>query len=186
MYEDINNLLDRSQKGDVEGKEELLINLKPLVLSSIRKYYNRVELYDDLIQEGYEIILLAIGDYDPGKGVYFLGYVKSLLKYHYLDKHKEKQYASINKIVDDKGTELIDLLEGEEKEPLESLIDRQDTMELVENLNCLTYRQREIVLDFYVNRLSISKIADKLDISYRTVVNTKTRALNKLKKAMVK
>lgn len=186
MYKEINNLLDGSQKGDIEAKEKLLMNLKPLILSSIRKYYNRVELYDDLIQEGYEVILLAIDDYDQEKGVYFLGYAKTLLKYHYLDKYKEKQYSSINKVVDEKGREIIDLIPGDEGDLLESLIDREYARELSESLNCLTSRQRQIVLEFYVNRLSISKIADKLDISYRTVVNTKTRALNKLKKAMVK
>ncbi len=64
-----------------------------MIISSIRRYYNRIELYDDLIQEGYEIILIAIDDYDPAKGAYFLGYIKTMLKYLYLGKYRESSIS---------------------------------------------------------------------------------------------
>lgn len=186
MYKEIDSLLAKSKNNDIKSKEILLLKLKPLIISSIKRYYNRLEIYDDLIQEGYEIILLAIDDYNSHRKVYFLGYIKTLLKYHYLDKHKEKQFSSINKVIDDKGTEIIDLIPNNEKEFLEIILDKERNNDLIEALSSLTSRQRQITLDFYINRLSILKIADNLDISYRTVVNTKTRALNKLKNTMVK
>lgn len=186
MYEKVNNLLKASKCGDLEAVEDLLNQLKPLILSSIRRYYNRGELYDDLIQEGYEVILLAIDSYDPERGVYFLGYIKMQLKYHYLNKHKERKTFSVNKVIDNNGTEWIDLIPDGKKEILEIIVNRERSLALLNSLSCLTERQREIVLDFYVDDLSIGEIGEKLGLAYRTIVNTKTKALKKLKNEMVK
>lgn len=187
MYREIEELLILSKKGDLESKESLTLKLKPLILSSIRRYYNRIDLYDDLIQEGYEIILRAIEDYDPHRKVNFLGYVKVLLKYHYLDKHKEKQIRSLNAEIDEKGTEIMDLIQGDEGEdPMSKAIDREWKEELLGVLDYLTKRQRDIVVYFYIDKLSIKEISHRLGISYRTVVNTKTVAIKKLRKRMVK
>lgn len=186
MYKEIETLLALSKEGDVKSKEQLLFKLKPLLIGSIRRYYNRIDLYDDLIQEGYETILTAIDDYDPKKGVYFLGYIKAMLKYHYLNKHREKQHLSLNEPVDCNGTEIIDLIEGDEKDPADRIIDMEENQVLLDSINCLTKRQRETIVYFYINGYSIDKIANKLGISYRTVVNTKTVGINKLRNTIVK
>ncbi len=52
---------------------------------------------------------------------------------------------------------------------------------LLEGLEHLTKRQRQVIVLFYIKGYSIDRIAHKLEVSYRTVVNTKTAALNKLK-----
>lgn len=184
MYKEIEGLLLLSKKGDKKAKETLLLKLNPLIISSIRRYYNRIDQYDDLIQEGYETILQAIENYDPNRGVKFLGYIKTMLKYRYLEKHREKQFLSLNEPLDE--GEFIDFLEGDEEDPIDIVIKKEETNILLESLNCLTERQRQVMVDYYINRLSIGEIADKLGISYRTVVNTKTQGLNKLKKGIVK
>lgn len=186
MYKDIDKLLNLSRKGDKNAKEELLLRLHPLIISSIKRYYNRINMYDDLIQEGYEIILLCIQDYDSNKGAYFLGYIKLKLKYHYLNKHKEKDILSLNQTIGEDEKEIIDLIEGNEKEPIDIVIKKEETNILLESLKNLSKRQKQILVEYYINRLSISQIANKLGISYRTVVNTKTNGINKLKKEMVK
>ncbi len=184
MYNEIERLLLLSKRGNKEAKETLLLKLNPLIISSIRRYYNRIDQYDDLIQEGYETILQAIENYDPNRGVKFLGYVKAMLRYGYLEKHREKQFLSLNEPLDE--GEFIDLLEGNEEEPTDIIIKREEIKILLKSLNCLTERQRQVVVEYYINRLSIDEIADKLGISYRTVVNTKTQGLNKLRKWIVK
>ncbi|HSH36690.1 sigma-70 family RNA polymerase sigma factor, partial [Schnuerera sp.] len=170
MYKEIENLLLLSRKGDKEAKQTLLLKLNPLIISSIRRYYNRIDQYDDLIQEGYETILIAIENYDPDRGVKFLGYVKSMLKYCYLEKHREKQHLSLNKPLEE--GEIIDLLEGDEEDPIDMAINKEEIDLLIKSLNYLTKRQKQVVLDYYINQLSIGEIADKLGVSYRTVVNT--------------
>ena len=186
MYEDIRSLLMLSRNGDEKSKETLLLKLKPLIISSIRRYYNRIDQYDDLIQEGYEIILLCIDDYDRKREAHFLGYIKLKLKYHYLNKHKEKQYLSLNETINDSDIEIIDLIEGEEKDPIDIVTQREESKGLMESFSTLSLRQKEVLVEYYINNLSIGEIADKLKISYRTVVNTKTNGINKLKNAIVK
>lgn len=184
MYKEIEKLLLLSKKGDKKAKETLLLKLNPLIISSIRRYYNRIDQYDDLIQEGYEIILKAIENYNPNRGVKFLGYVKAMLRYGYLEKHREKQILSLNEPLEE--GEFIDLLEGNEEDPVDAVIKKEEKYLLLESLNCLTERQKQVVVDYYINRLSIDEIANKLGISYRTVVNTKTQGIKKLKNRMVK
>ena len=186
MYKEIENLLDSSRKGDKKATEELLFRLNPLIISSIKRYYNRIDRYDDLIQEGYVMILQSINDYDSNKGAYFLGYVKLNLKYHYLNKHKEKQTLSLNEPIGDGFNEILDFIEVEEKGPIDMVIYKEDFLSLYECLNFLSHRQRQIIIEYYINELSLDEIAKKLGISYRTVANTKTAGINKLKNILVK
>ncbi len=73
--------------------EEIVVELKPLILSSLRKYYNKAYLYDELFQEGCVKVVEAVLDYDPTLKVPFLAYIKKRLYYFYLGKnHKKKSY----------------------------------------------------------------------------------------------
>ena len=96
MYKVIDELLEGSRNGDVNSKNELLIKLRPLIISSINKYYPNFRDYEDLIQDGYVVVLDCIENFDPSKGVYFLGYVKTMLKYNYLQNHRNKTMISLN------------------------------------------------------------------------------------------
>lgn len=184
MYKEIEKLYLEAKNGDMEAKEALLNKLTPLVISSIRRYYNKKSDYEDLIQEGFEIILKSIEDYDPERGVMLLGYIKTMLKYHYLNKHREKITLSLNEPLED--GEIIDLIVGEEREPVDILIEEEEYAALLKALNTLTTRQKKALVDFYVKNISIDEIAKNMGISYRTVVNTKTTALKKIKKEIVK
>lgn len=182
MYEDIERLRLLGAKGDVGAKGELLAKMKPLIINSIRRYYNNIQLYDDLIQEGYEIILEAVRNFDDTRGVYFLGYIKTLLKYHYLNKHREKYIISLNTPIGESEEELMDILEGDELDPLDNIIQTEEYIELRNSFSLLTERQRKVVVLYYSCHMPIGKIAERLGVSYRTVVNTKAAAIQKLKK----
>ena len=66
------------------------------------------------------------------------------------------------------------------------IIEKEEKYLLLESLNSLTKRQKQVIVDYYINKLSIDEIAEKLGVSYRTVVNTKTTAIKKLKNRIVK
>ncbi len=183
MYDEINKELQLAKKGDVESKKWLLDKLKPLIIASIRRNYNRPMEYEDLMQEGKVIVLECINNFDETKGAYFLGYVKTMLSYYYLDKNKQKDVNSLNdKVGDDEEEELIDLLESDIDDPLETLVKLEENNMLYSALNSLTTRQREVIIDFYYEGLSISQISEKLGVSYRTVVNTKVKGLENMKR----
>lgn len=187
MYEELNQYLTKARRGDIDSKERILDELYPLIVASIKRYYNRIFDFDDLLQEGRVLVLECIDTYDETKGTYFLGYVKAMLKYYYLDKHKQKLMLSLNEKVgaEEEQEEFIDLLVSNTEDGLEILVKLEENKTLSEAILTLSIRQREIVMDFYYDNLTIKQIADKYEIAYRTVVNTKIAALNKLKKQLI-
>ena len=182
MYKEIEDLLVRAKSGDVNAKELLLKKVRGLIINQVKKY-NPVGIdYEDLIQDGYIVTLEAIENYDQNRGVYFLGYLKAMLRFYYLEKGREKTYTSLNIVVgDDNNFELIDFLEDDFN--LEDfIVEKEEVDTLKEALNSLTSRQRKVVVLYYLKNYSIGEVASELGVSYRTVVNTKVTAVNKLKK----
>ena len=182
MYKELNDLLLKAKAGDKDSKEEILKRLQGLIIKKIKRYYNKTEDYSDLIQDGNTAILESIDNYDESKGVYFLGYIKTVLKFTYLNKHKERIHLSLNTPVgEDQDEEMINLLESHELDPMEQILKLEEESRIIKALEQLTHRQREVVIAFYIEELSINQIAKRLGITYRTVVNTKTRALERLR-----
>lgn len=185
MYKELDELLEKARKGDVESTELIIEKLNPLIVASIRRYYNKAADYDDLIQEGRLAVLECIKDYDESKDVYFLGYVKTTLKFLYLNKHKEKILLSLNTpIGESKDQELIDILESEDGDILEEILKTEELEEIRYALESLTERQRKVIIYFYFEGYSISEIAKRMDATYRTIVNTKTNALEKMRRML--
>ncbi|WP_427338017.1 RNA polymerase sigma factor [Caloranaerobacter sp. DY30410] len=183
MYSEINKLLDAAKNGNMTAKEKLLFKLKPIILSSIKRYFNKTDLYKDLIQEGYEIILRALRDYDKDKGVHFLGYVKAMLKFHYLNNsRKNREHISLNQTINlkDDRLELMDCIADENLLQDEIVIKNEEVLDLVRALDELTERQKEIVFMYYIQNISLKEISKRLNISYRTAVNIKTSAIKRL------
>lgn len=179
-----NKLVEEARKGSKEAMEEIINKLQPLIISSIRRYYNNVKEFEELIQEGNLMILESLKDYDFDKGVHFLGYIKSNLKYLYLNKHKRKIHLSLNEPLGDGELEMIDFLVSDAQPVLDILLEDEINLRLKEALEKLTERQREIIILYYVKNMSMDDIGNKLGISYRTVVNIKTKALENLRKLM--
>lgn len=185
QYEEWNSLVLAAKEGYKEAKEEILENLRPLIISSIQKYYNRRDFYEELIQEGDLCILEAIDKFEFDQNTYFLGYVKVQLKFLYLNKNREKVHVSLNtKIGEKKEDEILDTLASNDLEPLSDILDREIKRMLSISLDNLAPKQRETVELFYSERLSITEISKKQGVSYRTVVNTKTRAIDKLRESL--
>ena len=178
----IDELLLECRKGNNLAKEILLGRCKPLILSSIRKYHN-IGDYDDLIQEGNLVLLESIDSFKLEYGVHFLGYLKMKLRYYYLDK-KTVKLVSLNER-DEDGIELLDKL-GTNINIEEDMIFKEREKSLLEDIDCLSNRQKEIIIMFYFKDLSIGEIAKNLGLKYQTVANIKTRGINILKRVVKK
>ena len=185
MYDESNKLLEEAKNGDVTSLEQILLDLHPLIISSIKRYYYRVDLFDDLIQDGRIVILECINNYDHSKGVYFLGYVKTMLRYLYINKHKTVATLSLNKkIGNDEEDELIDLLESKDDGLLERIIKYENNQVIRQAILRLPMRQRQVIISFFCEGLTISQISQRYNIAYRTVVNVKTAALKTLRRSL--
>ena len=176
----------KSLKRNPHKREELLRKLKPLIIKSIRKYYNDFSQFEDLVQQGYEVILKGINEFDEEKDVNFLGFIKMKLKFYYLDKHKYKKEksSSLNKPIGEDGDEILDLIPDNDKSPLDKVLEKERKVRLRKAIAILTPRQKKIIIYYYIKNKSIKEISRILKISYRTVINTKTTALKKLRKQM--
>lgn len=183
--EEFESLVLRAKAGDKSASWDIVERLSPLVKSSIRRYYNNYKEQEDLIQEGNLMILECIGDYSPGQGFYFLGYVKSCLKFMYLDKHKTRVHLSLNLPIGDEMGEQIDLLLSDDKDIASTIVEGEGAELLKRALSLLTKRQREVIRLYYIEELTMVEIGNLLNVNYRTVVNTKVRAMAKLKKELL-
>ena len=180
--------MTKSFKRNPHKREELLRKLKPLIIKSIRKYYNDFSQYEDLLQQGYEVILNGIDEFDEEKDVNFLWFIKMKLKFYYLDKHKyrKKKPSSLNKPIGEDGDEILDLIPDMDKSSLDKVLGKERKSRLRKAMRVLTQRQRKVVIYYYMKNKSIKEIYHILKISYRTIINTKTTALKKLRKQLQK
>lgn len=178
-------LVEKAKNDDEKALEEVVESLKPLVIASIRRYYNKPQEYDDLIQDGNLRIIESIYEYNKSKQVHFLGFIKMNLKFLYLDKHKQKFHLSLDEnIGEDDDSSRMDYLVSDEVDFLESIVD-EENRDLVEKaLDTLTEKQRKIIEMFYWKDMAIGEIAEELGLAYRTVVNTRSQAMEKMRKAV--
>ena len=183
MHSDINYIIQESLKGDNNYIEILLKRLTPLIFKNIYKYYAPSDhLTEDLLQEGYIVILQSLKDYDIKRNVHFLRYVEVKLYYFFLNNYKE--------IVKNK-TLSIEALNSVGKQirsrymnPLNFIILTEEKHKLYKCISRLSERERTVILLFYFDELPIPKISLKLNMEYRAVINAKSRAVKKLKKCL--
>lgn len=181
MYKEFERLVIKAKKGDKKSKEIIVEKLTPLIIKSIRRYYNNLNEFEELLQEGRVQTLQCIEDYDMDRNTYFIGYVQAMLRFLYLNKHKAKKTTSLNlKVGEDEEGELIDLL-ADDVDIEEEIIQEEIKGDLYKALDKLTLRQKEVIYYFYFREMPIKEIGELLGIKYRTVVNTKTQALRKLR-----
>jgi len=181
--EEIDRLYEDSIRGDESAKYELVERFYPLIISSIKKYYNSYFEFEDLVEDGKVIVLECIRDFDKGKNVHFSGFVKTRLKFFYLNKlNSKKEILSLNQ-KNEEDTELIDLLESEVNLE-EEVINRDFSNQIQELFKSLSLKERETIIEFYYLGLDINEISKVHNISYRTVLELKRRAHKKLKEKM--
>ncbi len=177
----MNELARKAKQGDAKAAEEMLHRLRPLVLSSMRRYFYRREWFEDLVQEGMLEVLEALADFDEERQVPFIAYAQLRLRYFYLNKREVSTSSLDEEVVE--GISRGELV-ADTADVARELEERERTKALERALGTLTVRQRRAVVDFYLKRRSLSQVAEGLGVSYRTAVNTKTRALEKLRKEM--
>lgn len=184
--DEFGELVIRAKEGNSNAVADVLDRLKPLLISSIRRYFNDYRQYDDLIQDGNLMIVECLNDFDPSKGVHFLGYIKSKLRFMYLNKHKIRVHSSLNKTIGEGSVEIVDLLVSEDRNILQVIVEGDDLNLLNLAMDILTKRQRQVIELHYIEGINMVDIAALLGVSYRTIINTKVVSLDKLKREILR
>jgi len=185
MSEEISSLYRASKNQDQECIKELIKRLYPLISSSINKYYWGDEAFEDMVQEGRIMVIQCINSFNDEKNVPFLGYVKSRLKYLYLSLNKDTKEISLNECFGDEKEELINLISSQEDIEKEFII-KEEIKFLLTAIEELPSRQSQIIKDYYLNEMNITEIAKKYNLTYRTILNTKSNGLKKLREEISK
>lgn len=181
-YEEF-DVLVLNARYDEYKRVELVNRLSPLIKSSIKKFCPLYMYFEDLYSDGVLIVLECLEFFDSSKGN-FLAMVKSYLKYHYIETLKYLKSLSAEVAYgggDEK--ELIDLIPSNEN--IEGdLICIDERIRLKKTLEILAKRQKQVVEMYYFKNMSHEDIAKELNISKWTVINSKRRALEKLREVV--
>lgn len=176
---DINYIIQMSLKGDKKYQEILLKELKPLLCKNIYMHWSINDpMIEDLLQEGYIVVLHALESFDINKGIHFLAFVKSRIKYFYLNCSRDnlKHIKNLNHInIDD--MEICDIKENTE----EKILKTEEISLLERCIEMLTEKEKQLIYLFYFDEIPIAEIAVKLNISYGTACCKKSQALKKLR-----
>lgn len=95
---------------------------------------------------------------------------------------------SLNRQVKGKdGTvEVMELVKDENSSADGKILKCEEYLFLLKSLKILTSSEAQIIRLYYFQNKSMKEIARGLELSYRTVVNTKTNAIRKLRNCMEK
>ncbi|SHF62417.1 RNA polymerase sporulation-specific sigma factor [Caldanaerobius fijiensis DSM 17918] len=168
----IDELAIKGREGDGKAIEMLVEKLKPMIVATAYRF-NRYDV-DDMVQEGYIVLLQCIKDYDCDRGA-FLAYFKTKLKYHILNLLRK---------VKDTLPIMEELVADEGGGPEINFLEKMEHLELEKALRCLGEKQRDIVIRYYIKEQSLSEIARSQGKHYMSAVRLKERALKKLRELM--
>jgi len=188
---DINYIILKSINGDKISQEILLKKLHPLIYKNIYKYYEPVDSdIEDLVQEGYIVILKSLETYNKALNIHFLGYVKSNLSFYYKNYYRntknQRKTVSLNQTLGDTRSsfELVNLIEDKTIDLVGNLTREEEIKELHANIQKLSIKEQNVLNMYYIDKLSMSEISKQLNIAYSTATGRKYMAMQKLKKMM--
>ena len=180
MDSDINYIIQESLKGDKIYQEMLLKRLNPLIYKNIYIYYSPSNpIAEDLLHEGYVIILQSLKDYDVKRNVHFLQYVKIRLYYFYKNYYKKSIKNSTLSVecLNETGKELI----SDSLSQISKVMMKEEKDALYKCMNELSEKEQIVLNLFYFQGFSIQEISDELNLEYRSVINLKSNAIRKLR-----
>lgn len=184
--------LNKMQNGDREARAKLIEHNLRLVAHIVKKYDTNNKNTDDLISIGTIGLIKGIDSFKLEKNNKLTTYVARCIEneilMHFRSNKKNNQNVSLNDSIgyDKDGNEisLIDVIKSENPEINEVLHKRENLSLISSSLNCLSEREREIIINrFGLNdkkELTQKEIADKLNISRSYVSRIEKRAISKL------
>lgn len=172
-----------SLKGDKKYQEILLNRLEPLICKNIYSLWSSNDpMIEDLIQGGYIVVLQALESFDENKEIHFLAFIKSKIKYFYLNcyrnslKHTKTLINNLN--IDD--LEICDLKENTE----EKILKDEENFLLISSIDTLPEKEKQLIYSFYFDEAPMKEIAKELNISYSHACCKKSQAIKKLKSSI--
>jgi len=191
-----NELLEKSQNGDVDARNKLIEHNLRLVAHIVKKYYAMSAEQDDLISIGTIGLIKAVSTFKSDKGIRLATYASRCIENEILMFFRAAKKTSQDVFISDpidtdkdgNALTLIDVIADTRDIPEE--IDTKMKLERLRVIigGCLTDREKEIIYMRYGlggrQELTQREIAKKLNISRSYVSRIEKSALEKLRRKM--
>ena len=194
--ESLEILVLKSKYGDEAAEGELIKRFSPLVYKEAKKVILKNYDIDDLAQLGYIAIMRAIDKFqlEPKKGS-FVAYVSRSVKntfYELIRKRaKENQEDSLDvELNNNERDQAIKITKGDtladDFSIEEHIVLKEEREILYAAINRLSEKYREVIIDCVLKDITIKEYAKFKNMSYRMATQRKHRAVELLKKEVVK
>ena len=176
----LNELVSDCRRGDKKAKEELIEMFRPLVLRTVYRCPMERGMREDMVQQGYLIVLESVKTYNPGGDVTFAGYLKRALYYGVYRSLSGRKTISLDESMCEDG-KLLDIIPDESPEAEELVIDNEEQAALYKAVDTLTPGQKKIILEKYFKNKCLTEIVSEGKTCYLSLVRMHGRALEKLR-----
>lgn len=188
-------LCEKAKEGDVEAESYLINKYKNLVRGKAKTLYLLGGDREDLIQEGMIGLFIAVRDFDKSKNAMFSTFANLVCERRMYNAIKAGQagkniplntyislYAGTDTGEDADNIKLINNLRASSLlEPEGFVVDKENTLFLLEKLSESLSKLEEEVLDLYLSGKDYVEIAEMLERSPKSIDNALVRIKNKFK-----
>lgn len=185
------SLCEKAKQGDKEAENYLLNKYKNLVRGKVKTLYLLGGDREDLIQEGMIGLFIAVRDFDKNKNTSFSTFANMVCErrmYNAINAQKAGKnlplntYISLNSSEYNDDMKLINNLRASSiLEPEGFVIDKENTMFLLEKLVKSLSKLEEEVLDLFLSGKDYKEIAGILERSPKSIDNALVRIKSKFK-----
>lgn len=183
-------LWHRASSGDIEAEESLVEKYASLVRVCARPYFLAGGDSEDLIQEGMVGLLAAIRRFEPGHDASFKTYAELCIRtrlYTAIRSASRFKHSPLNESIsfespqfDEKRTSSFCCL----RDPEELVIIRELTDEIFETLSGSLSKLEKEILGYYLDGISYSDIAVRIEKPVKSVDNAVQRIRKKLAQSL--
>lgn len=178
-------LIEASRRFDADAMEKLVIKYKALVCKIARGYYLvRGGDTDDLIQEGTVGFLKAVREFSLEKNRAFLPYASMCIHCRIRDAlrtAKRDKNRSINDAVSIQADDFA-MEQESEQDVIDTFISREISLSFREAAKEILNETQLRILNMYLEGYSYREIAERANVSVKTVDNTMANVRVRIKK----
>lgn len=181
------DLVHEAKAGSQASQMEILDRLKPLIYAVLKRYAWSLD-WEEMLQEASLAVLEGIQEFDEARGIPFLAYIKNKLKFGIYNKARKQRvtYSLNTSAIEEDAQDFLDLLMDENADPLGDYLKKEKISAIQSALEQLDPRQKQVICMHFIHGTSLKAIAEQLNVSYKTVLRAKDKALSILEDVLGK
>ena len=182
-YSTLTEAVEALKKGDQSAFQSVYDGSCRYVYYTILKSVRDKDLADDILQETYIEIFKSISSLKEAEA--FKGWA-AIIAQHKISRYFRKKSETVFSSEEEMDT-VMDSMEEDDTAMLpEDAADNKETQRLImEIIESLPENQKEAVISFYYNQLSVSEIATAMDVPENTVKTWLSRGKKKIKEEVI-